>query len=86
MARLGHLIRGKIDPETLEIRDAETDLCLYFISGACPEQAGVQYTLTDGTFREVTPGEVRRIRLSEYGILGELPKEEIVHFESITNN
>ncbi len=86
MARLGHLIRGKIDPETLEIREAETDLCLYFISGAYPEQAGVQYTLTDGTFRKVSSEEVRRVRVSEYGILCELPKEENILFESIMNN
>ncbi|MBQ6510206.1 MAG: hypothetical protein IJI07_12090 [Flexilinea sp.] len=83
VTRLGHLVRGKIDPETLEIRRAETDRCLYFVSGQYPEQAGVQYTLKDGTFQEVLPEDLYRVRVSEYGILGELPKEEIIRFESI---
>lgn len=86
MARLGHLTRAKIDPETLEIRKAETDRCLYFISGVYPEQAGVQYTLTDGTFRKVSPEELSRVRVTQYGFLCELPKEEVIRFESIAVN
>ena len=86
MARLGHLVRAKIDPETLEIRKAETDMCLCFISGSYPEQAGLQYMLNDGTFRMVAPEELQRVRTSGYGILCELPKEDVVRFESISFN
>ena len=83
MARLGHLVRAEIDPETLEIHDAETDLSLCFISGDFPEQAGIQYTLADGTFRTLVPDEIYRVRLSGSGILCQLPKEAVIRFESI---
>ena len=83
-ARLGRLRSALIDPETLEIRNAETDQVLYFVSGQYPDKAGVHYTKSDGTFRQIDPSDLQRVRSSKNGILFRLSEEEKIIFNSLS--
>ncbi|MBR6088487.1 MAG: hypothetical protein IKP86_01045 [Anaerolineaceae bacterium] len=83
-ARLGRLRKAEIDPDTLELRAAETDRILYFVSGAFPEQADVQYTRADGTFIKPERNGQLRVRQSADGILFQLPESELIIFDSLS--
>ncbi len=82
-ARLGRLRSAKIDPESGEIRDAQTDLVLCFISGAFPERTEMVYTDAAGNLKQTVRNGKVRVRESQYGILYELPKEEVLLFDSL---
>lgn len=83
-ARLGKLCHAEVNIDNYAIRDAETDHVLYFISGAFPEQASVQYTGADGKFIKIPLKEQLRVRLSDNGILYQLPETERIRFDSLS--
>ena len=83
-AKLGHLKSARIDPDTLELRDAETDQALYFISGSYPGNDTVQYVTDSGAFQQLAPPDQLRIRQSPSGILYKLPETERILFNSLS--
>ena len=82
-AKLGRLRSAKVDPGTGEIRDAQTDLVLCFVSGAYPEKNEVMYTNAAGILKRTAGTGMVRVRASEHGILYELPKAEVLLFDSL---
>ncbi len=82
-AALGRLRSAKIHPESGEIRNAQTDLVLCFISGVFPDKAEMIYTNADGKLKQTRNSGKVRVRASDYGILYELPKEEAILFDSL---
>ena len=83
-ARLGRLRKATIDTNSLELRNVVTDQVLYFISGDFAEQESVQYTKSDGSFRQIETKDQLRVRVSENGLLYQLPKEEMIYFFSLS--
>lgn len=84
LARLGRVRYALADPETLQLRDIETDFVLYFFSGDYAEKMNVQYSAVDGSFVEKDPSSQFRVRQSGSGILYQLPEEEQIIFRSLT--
>lgn len=84
IARLGKICHAKVNIDDYTVRDAETDHVLYFISGAFPEQASVQYTGADGKFIKIPLKEQLRVRLNDNGILYQLPEAEKIRFDSLS--
>ena len=82
-ARLGRLSYALVDPNSLALKDVETDHVLYFLSGAYPDKTAVRYTTAYGDFRELLPPQQFRVRVSEKGILCQLPEEEEILFNSL---
>ena len=64
--------------------DAQTDLVLCFITGAYPEKTEMLYTNAAGNLKRTAQTGRKRVRASEYGILYELPKDEVLLFDSIS--
>lgn len=83
-ARLGRLRSAKINPKSGEIREAQTDRSLCFITGAYPEKTEMLYTNAAGNLKRTVQTGRKRVRASEYGILYELPKDEVLLFDSIS--
>ena len=83
-AKLGHLKSAGIDPNTLELRSAETDRMLYFISGSYPGFESVQYVTDSGTFRQLALPDQLRVRQSPSGILFSLPESERILFNALS--
>ena len=81
-AKLGKVKRAEIDPVSLELRSAETDQMLYFISGISPDHDSVQYVTADGKFRQIAVQEQLRVRQSTSGLLYRLPETERVLFDA----
>ena len=70
--------------DTLELRNAETDHVLYFISGDYADKTAVQYTSAYGAFHQIAPSEELRVRQTNAGILFQLPEEQEIIFDSLT--
>ena len=83
-ARLGRLSYALVNAETLELRSAETDHALYFISGDYADKTAVQYTSAHGAFHHISPSEGLRVRQTADGILFQLPEEQEIVFHSLT--
>lgn len=83
-AKLGHLKSARIDPDTLELKDAETDQALYFISGRYPGFESVQYVTDNGMFRQIALPDQLRVRQSPSGILYKLPESERILFNALS--
>ena len=83
-AKLGHLKSTEIDPVSLELRSAETDQVLYFISGISPDHDSVQYVTADGKFRQIAVQEQLRVRQSTSGLLYRLPETERILFDALS--
>ena len=83
VTRLGRLRYALADPDSLELRDTETDHVLYFLSGSFPEKTAVQYIDAYGAFHQIAPAEQLRVRTSENGILCQLPENEEIIFASL---
>ena len=48
-----------------------------------PDKTAVRYTTAYGDFRELLPPQQYRVRVSEKGILCQLPEEEEILFNSL---
>ena len=83
-ARLGRLCYALVNVDTLELRNAETDHVLYFISGDYADKTAVQYTSAYGAFHQIAPSEELRVRQTNAGILFQLPEEQEIIFDSLT--
>lgn len=83
-AKLGRLVRASVNAATLELSNAVTDQVLFFSSGNYPESAGVRYTSVDGAYQSVSGADMRRIRVTDGGVLYELDPAEQVCFDSVT--
>lgn len=83
-AKLGHLKSAGIDPDTLELKDAETDQVLYFISGSYPGFESVQYVTDNGAFHQLALPDQLRVRQSPSGILYSLPESERILFNALS--
>ena len=83
-AKLGHLVSASVNAETLEPSNVVADRVMFFSSGNYPASAGVRYTSVDGVYCSETGDELRRIRVTDDGILYELDPEARVNFDSVT--
>ena len=83
-AKLGHLRSAEIDPAALDLRSAETDQVLYFISGKYPDHDSVQYVTAGGEFRRVDLPDQLRVRQSRSGLLFSLPETECILFSALS--
>ena len=83
-AKLGKVKGAEIDPVSLELRSAETDQVLYFISGISPDHDSVQYVTADGKFRQIAVQEQLRVRQSTSGLLYRLPETERILFDALS--
>ncbi len=83
-AKLGRIVRASVNAETLETSNVTVDQVLFFSSGNYPETAGVRYTGVDGVYRSMSGADLRRIRVTEGGVLYELDPAEQVSFDSLT--
>ncbi len=83
-AKLGHVVSASVNAETLEPANVVTDRVMFFSSGNYPTSAGVRYTNIDGVYQSETGEELRRIRVTDGGMLCELDPEARVNFDSVT--
>ncbi len=83
-AKLGRIVRASVNAETLETSNVTVDQALFFSSGNYPESVGVRYTGVDGVYRAMSGADLRRIRVTEGGVLYELDPAEQVYFDSLT--